>query len=612
MECDGIESCSGTFTISHTVGLNCGPYACSNGLFTMQSTSNFTKTVSCVGTNACNGSEIHINDVAMVKCMGEYACADTVMTITDPVHGFALQCKGYRACQGMTLTVEISATSAVSTLIGFDCASEEACEGANIVITNKSPMDITIGQLNCAARLSCAYATIELQELDGLVVFETCDCGNKDGCLGTEQVGVGTPIQCLVETTTTDIPTRFTTTDTITTTTIWTPIPTTTTRYTPSPFTTTTKHTPKPTPKPTVIIKTPSPHIFSDSSDSSYSISSGSYDSSDFDGYGMYNANHMVANGGLSALNGQSRSVIADPYIYDGTIVNCKGDGECQGAQIEAMYIEKINCGGRLSRAFAQIRVTDPKTFFSVECHGANACEGLVLEVILTSDSTVKKFDAIECVSAEACADASISIINRSPNTLIVEELNCKSWRGCAGASFSLFGSVLFETCRCGANGCLETIGIDQCFDNLDRLECKASGCADQSTTITNPSNGFKLVCDELRSCHDFELTVVINDNAKDFPVQTIQGVSCGYKASCKGLTLNIVNEQTGIVLNVDSIECMGHDSCVSAVFAGNGAGNVVFDGIVCNGNCGVRDDVLQCKAESNGEQIFCGHSVFE
>eukprot|EP01083_Nonionella_stella_P087635 243861_1 len=104
---------------------------------------------------------------------------------------------------------------------------------------------------------------------------------------------------------------------------------------------------------------------------------------------------------------------------------------------------------------------------------GHNACEGLVLEVILTSDSSATQFDGIECVSAEACVDASISIVNKSPNALIVEELNCKSWRGCAGASFSLFGSVRFETCKCGVSGCLETTGIEQCFDNLDRLECK-------------------------------------------------------------------------------------------------------------------------------------------
>eukprot|EP01084_Bolivina_argentea_P000251 483_1 len=195
MECEGEESCQGSFTIYNSLGLKCEDDACKGGEFILDS--DIENSIECDGQRACYQSEITANGLDLIECTDTASCAQSVIMVTDPVEGFELKCQGHRSCHRLAFVLKLTESSTISSIEGFTCDSGEACRDATILIVNESPNTVTVGSLNCDGHRACFDATITVREQPGAVVFEECKCGQKDGCVGTQQSGLSTPIECI-------------------------------------------------------------------------------------------------------------------------------------------------------------------------------------------------------------------------------------------------------------------------------------------------------------------------------------------------------------------------------------------------------------------------------
>jgi len=290
--------------------------------------------------------------------------------------------------------------------------------------------------------------------------------------------------------------------------------------------------------------------------------------------------------------------------------IECAGEESCDFATISIDSVEKIICEGCQG---AVITVTNPADDFVVECKEEQSCKDLQLTVTVPADSEVDDFNGILCEKEESCQNAQITITNLAANLLSIEELQCEAKAACAGLVLSITGNHELEECECGdEGGCIGATGIEDCYTGIEELECKGSECVGQTFTIINPENGFYIICNEPSSCVDTTVHVVINDDMDpdDAPFVDFKGIVCGSDHACDGLIVSVDNQQSdGSVVVVGKIECGGNKACLNAEFDGNFAGNVVFEEIKCDGNCGSGANV--CLAESSGGYVACTNGVF-
>merc|ERR1712013_3551 len=172
--------------------------------------------------------------------------------------------------------------------------------------------------------------------------------------------------------------------------------------------------------------------------------------------------------GGDSSCSGASLSVSCS--AEKPCKVECDGDMACSNANIEVSNTEGFICGTDFACQDATVSITDPQDDFKLECKGKKACENLQLTIELSAASTLTELDAISCDDEKACKGASITIINNSPNPLVIEELNCADDRSCINAAFVVQGTagVSIEECDCGdEGGCDGATGLAAICDNI-------------------------------------------------------------------------------------------------------------------------------------------------
>ena len=144
------------------------------------------------------------------------------------------------------------------------------------------------------------------------------------------------------------------------------------------------------------------------------------------------------------------------------------------------------------------------------------ACQGMEVEIINTVTSTFEVFSGISCIGPQSCQDAWISILNQNPNFMYIQNLDCPAFQSCQRTEFIL-DNVGFENCKCGSatqQSCDGTIGIDSCFEGLEKMECTGpNSCRGQTKTLRNVANDFELVCGDISSCQNFTLNVDLTAN---------------------------------------------------------------------------------------------------
>lgn len=267
--------------------------------------------------------------------------------------------------------------------------------------------------------------------------------------------------------------------------------------------------------------------------------------------------------------------------------LNCGGDHSCQRSKISINdgSVENIICGGDFACESAEIIISNPAEDFQIECKEPSSCDNIMVTIIIPRTSSVTEFKGFGCGGPSACQNAKFTIVNEnmSGNNLNVEQLNCEASAACRGAIFSFIGNVEIEECKCGSQGgCLGAIGISDCFQNLDKLECKDTACigSDEPMIIMNPTNDFELICE---NCKGAKMKIVIDDNAEDGPIRNIKSIKCG---ECENVEIIISNQQRRATINVEKIECKnGDNTCNNAMFSREGKVN--FNEIECeSGSC--------------------------
>eukprot|EP01084_Bolivina_argentea_P267397 453886_1 len=264
-----------------------------------------------------------------------------------------------------------------------------------------------------------------------------------------------------------------------------------------------------------------------------------------------------------------------------GGMIACTGYGACMEAEITINNIESVICGAAESCKDANFLIIDPQEDFSVECSATDSCSGLSIEVVVTNG--VDFFKEINC-GGFGCVGAKFMIYNFGEQFINVEILGCEAPSACAGAVFDLDGGIGFEECKCGEDytkACDGISGIDSCLSGVEKVECSGVGsCNNLQQAIANIANDFELICSDPTACKGFWLMIVLNTNARE-PVNFVKGYKCDSDEACLNAIIQLNNEQDGVSVVVDKIDCGGVSSCENARFIVSG--DVVINEIVCN-----------------------------
>eukprot|EP01084_Bolivina_argentea_P025757 47898_1 len=267
--------------------------------------------------------------------------------------------------------------------------------------------------------------------------------------------------------------------------------------------------------------------------------------------------------------------------------LDCQGYESCKQTAIAADHVNMIDCDGNRACQNSSLRITDPKQDFSLECSGFRSCNGLEVEINLSGPppgelcsgaKDIFHISKISCNDKYACEGLQITINNKGCDQVMIDNLECLQPNACNDAAFNLVGDVLIDNCLCGPS-CSNTIGLSQCFENLERVLCPDPfSCAGQSKTITNPKNDFEFICSDVQSCEGAQFVIELNKDIPN-PVHAVSKVLFGGLNSARDATFTIVNEQA-FAMAVELIECGGSGSCVGTTFVIGD--NVFVENIIC------------------------------
>jgi len=201
----------------------------------------------------------------------------------------------------------------------------------------------------------------------------------------------------------------------------------------------------------------------------------------------------------------------------------------------------------------------------------------------------------IACIASGACTNAQITVTNNGCNKVVIEAVECGFTDSCNGANFNLIGDIDIQACELGPTGEAVTTGLkEKCNQNLEMLICQeGNACNNLVKTITNPLNGFGLLCDAPASCSGAQLTLDLNeDPTKPSPVANLDAFIFSGEQSGAGATITINNNQGINPLNlqpytveVDTLDCRGVGACNGLTV--NTGSNVIIGDIFCfEGTC--------------------------
>jgi len=152
-----------------------------------------------------------------------------------------------------------------------------------------------------------------------------------------------------------------------------------------------------------------------------------------------------LVNIGQSGAIGVPYVVALTSSIYQGADVYCDAFESCKNTVIEAKYLQRGQCDGQFGCQNSQI-VVAPAEGMRFQCTGQQSCEGATITITINADAPISMIEYIEFSGDRSAQRAVITIRNLSPNTVLVEKLECGPG-SCLGAQFIIEGNILFDQC---------------------------------------------------------------------------------------------------------------------------------------------------------------------
>jgi len=267
-----------------------------------------------------------------------------------------------------------------------------------------------------------------------------------------------------------------------------------------------------------------------------------------------------------------------------GAEIECWGRTSCAYAAINGESIGLLSCVGQYGCQNAKISIRNPAPKFTLICGVTGACQGMELELIYTpppgiaqsecDPASVQKMEmgSLQCIGVGACVDMKLSVRNMGCDRVELRALECREG-SCGGAQFEFQGAVDILNCELAAGGA-QPSGLDKCYRNLRALICPDLGsCMNEHRTITDPANGFKVLCQREHSCRSASYTVALTSAPREVPVEFMH-FECSEVNSCMGAQFAIFNDQVdastiplrAVVVTV-KVECIGQNACTGAKF---------------------------------------------
>eukprot|EP01083_Nonionella_stella_P063314 164517_1 len=312
---------------------------------------------------------------------------------------------------------------------------------------------------------------------------------------------------------------------------------------------------------------------------------------------------------GVSAAFGVQDIKISGAEVGAGAVIDCQGVDSCRDTKMNGRNVLEIDCAAPGSCQDAWITVHDPKSNFAIDCSGSSSCAGLKLDIYFTAPTTdciaknALMISGIECNGELSCAGMELSIYNSGCDHVVIDNVECVSHNSCNGAVFNLVGDIDIRNCQCGPS-CSNARGLDKCYSNLEFVLCPdALSCMGITKTITNPAHDFEMICSNVQSCENSNFVLEIVPTLTNMsPATAWKGFTLSGMNAARGATFTIDN-QLSAILEVDTIECRGAQSCAQTTFI-TGT-NVIIEDVICaQGACygctiksNVADPGIPCDA---------------
>eukprot|EP00484_Ammonia_sp_Unknown_P000474 CAMPEP_0197023356 /NCGR_PEP_ID=MMETSP1384-20130603/4057_1 /TAXON_ID=29189 /ORGANISM="Ammonia sp." /LENGTH=520 /DNA_ID=CAMNT_0042451553 /DNA_START=24 /DNA_END=1586 /DNA_ORIENTATION=+ len=275
---------------------------------------------------------------------------------------------------------------------------------------------------------------------------------------------------------------------------------------------------------------------------------------------GLYCASHACRWATMNLLGNTGGDVI------------CGAERACEGLKVTIDNILSIMCGGVYACKGATFLVVNPENGFQIYCQAMGSCQDMTIEIVVTKPEITELMGFV-CGGPHSCERATATITHHIIAVdLSIGELVCGAAKSCSKASFDLGPNVFFLTCSCagGLTGaCDNLVGVD-CNQGAEMIKCTATApCAGKQEFITNPVDGFQLICADKGACENYVLT--INIDRAPYAPQSLFGVSCNADGACKGLRLFILNTGHHAV-DAGQLACTQNNACEHAAVLMQGA----------------------------------------
>jgi len=268
-----------------------------------------------------------------------------------------------------------------------------------------------------------------------------------------------------------------------------------------------------------------------------------------------------------------------------GAEIECWGRTSCAYSVIDAENIGTMSCVGQYGCQNAKITIRNPSPKFNLICGVTSSCQNMEIELIYTPPPGIAQSEcdptamqkvemgSIQCIGVGACVNMKLSIRNMGCDRVEMRALECREG-SCGGAQFDFQGPIDILNCELAAAGA-QPLGLERCYSNLRALICPDIGsCMNEKRTITDPANGFQILCQREHSCRAASYTIALTSAPRPVAVDSMH-ILCGEVNSCMGSNFAIYNGQIdGSTIPLQAIgvkvkiECIGQNACTGANFA--------------------------------------------
>eukprot|EP01084_Bolivina_argentea_P148135 259052_1 len=302
-------------------------------------------------------------------------------------------------------------------------------------------------------------------------------------------------------------------------------------------------------------------------------------------GVGSLPCSGMTA--GTSGVAGVKDIMIIGDTVT-GAAIECQGEGSCSNTRIIGRNVLSIDCEEHRACYNSVITITDPSPLFALNCGGVESCKDLSIEINFSAPDTpcdaatalaqTFTLEGLGCSNDRACDNLHITINNAGCDAVVLDTFECVHPNGCNGLFLDFIGAVEINHCECGPS-CLNAVGLGQCYEGLGYLQCnEPRGCLGQVSTVTNPADGFEMICGDVSSCEGAQFTMELTHDIGT-PTHKLGKFIFGGENAALGATFTVDNRQ-GFEMAIELVECAGERSCADTTFILGE--NAVIEQIVC------------------------------